>query len=156
MITCNEIIDADVETKSNDQAKSNKEETETITTNINEKNITCKIQNFYILLAFLLITIALLISVSIYCYLIKYQAKQKHLIPFHDTNNELKQVLYQKYKLKMSNKIKNIDIRNHTYYFFDDTINIKIFDPNDIKIHEKSYKNILNCMFLSCHVRVSE
>ena len=35
--------------------------------------------NFYILLAFLLITIALSIAVSIYCYLIKYQAKQKHL-----------------------------------------------------------------------------
>ena len=32
----------------------------------------CKMQNFYILLAFSLITIALLIAVSIYCYLIKY------------------------------------------------------------------------------------
>ena len=31
-----------------------------------------KTQNFYISLAFLLITIALLIAVSIYCYLIKY------------------------------------------------------------------------------------
>ena len=37
-----------------------------IPTNINEKNITCKIQNFYILLAFLLVTIALLIPLSIY------------------------------------------------------------------------------------------
>ena len=44
----------------------------------------CKARNFYILLAFLLITIALLISISIYCYLIKYLAKQKHLLPFHD------------------------------------------------------------------------
>ena len=35
-------------------------------------------QKFYILLAFLLITIALLIVVTIYCYLIKYKAKQKH------------------------------------------------------------------------------
>ena len=33
---------------------------------------TCKTQNFYILLAFLLIAIVLLIAVSIYCYLIKY------------------------------------------------------------------------------------
>ena len=32
-------------------------------------------QNLYILLPSLLITIALLIAVSIYCYLIKYQAK---------------------------------------------------------------------------------
>ena len=46
------------------------EETKTIPTNFNEKNISCKIQNFYILLAFLLITIALLIDVSIYYYLI--------------------------------------------------------------------------------------
>ena len=57
------------------------------------KNATSKVQNFYILIVFLLITIALLIAVSIYCYLIKYRAKQKHLLPFHDTNNELKQVL---------------------------------------------------------------
>ena len=59
-----------------------------------KKNITCKIQNFYILIAFLLITIELLIAVSIYCYLIEYRAKQKHLLPFQDTNNGLKQVLY--------------------------------------------------------------
>ena len=35
-----------------------------------------------------------IIAVSIYCYLIKYRAKQKHLLPFNDTNNELKEVLY--------------------------------------------------------------
>ena len=46
-----------------------------------------KMQNFFILLAFSLITIALLIAVSIYCYLIKYQAKQNHLLPFQFTNN---------------------------------------------------------------------
>ena len=62
---------------------------ETVPTNFNEKKATYKTQNFYILLAFLLITIALLIAVSIYCYLIKYQAKQKLLLPFHNTNNEL-------------------------------------------------------------------
>ena len=27
------------------------------------------------------------------------------------------------------------------YHFLDDTINIKIFDPNNIKIDEKSYKD---------------
>ena len=51
------------------------------------KKATCKTQNFYILFGFLLITIALLIAVSIYCYLIKYKSKQKHLLPFHVTNN---------------------------------------------------------------------
>ena len=39
--------------------------------------------------------------------------------------------------------MKDIDIENHTYYFFNDIINIKNFDPNKIKIVEKSYKNIL-------------
>ena len=56
-------------------------------TNFNEKDITCKTQNYYILLAFLLITITLLIAVSINCYLIKYQAK--NILSFHNTNNEL-------------------------------------------------------------------
>ena len=43
----------------------------------------------------------------------------------------------------MSNKVKDIDIKNGTYYFFNDNINIRNFDPNNIKIDEKSYKNIL-------------
>ena len=42
----------------------------------------------------------------------------------------------------MSNKFKDIDINKRIYYFFDDIINIKNFDPNRIKIDEKSYKNI--------------
>ena len=54
-----------------------------------KKNLMKKKQNFYILLAFLLITIALLIAVSIYCYLIK-----RHLLPFHVTKNELKEIMY--------------------------------------------------------------
>ena len=43
----------------------------------------------------------------------------------------------------MSNKVKDIDIKNHKYYFFDDIINIKFVFPNNITIDEKSYKNIL-------------
>ena len=58
------------------------EETNTAPTNFNEKKATCKTQNFYILLEFLLITIALLIAASVYCYIIKHQEKQKHLLPF--------------------------------------------------------------------------
>ena len=41
VVTCDEII----------------EETKTVKTNFNEKNIICKTKNFYILLTFLLITI---------------------------------------------------------------------------------------------------
>ena len=71
VITCDEII------------------AETVPTNFNKHKATCKTQNFYILLA--LITTTLLIAFSIHCYLIKYRGKQKHLLPFHVTNNELQQ-----------------------------------------------------------------
>ena len=43
------------------------EEIKTIPTNFNEKKSVYKTKNFYILFAFLLITIALLIAVTIYC-----------------------------------------------------------------------------------------
>ena len=43
----------------------------------------------------------------------------------------------------MSNKFKDVSIKNHTYYFFNDIISIKNFDLNNIEIDEKSYKNIL-------------
>ena len=43
----------------------------------------------------------------------------------------------------MSNKLKGIGTKNHPYYFFDNIINIKIFDPNNIKTDEKSYKDTL-------------
>ena len=36
------------------------------------------------------ITTALLIAASIYCYLIKYRAKPWHLLLFHVANSELK------------------------------------------------------------------
>ena len=38
--------------------------------------------------------------------------------------------------------IKEINIKNRTYYFFHDMINIKDFDSNLLKIDKKSYKNI--------------
>ena len=64
MITSDEIIE------------SNDEETKTIPKHFNKKKATCKTQSFYILFAFSLITIALLIAASIYCYLIKHRAKK--------------------------------------------------------------------------------
>ena len=59
VIMCDEVIE------------SYNEETKTVARKFNEKKAIWKIQNFYILLVFLLITIELLIGVSIYCYLIK-------------------------------------------------------------------------------------
>ena len=43
----------------------------------------------------------------------------------------------------MSNKVKDIDIKNSTYYFFDDIINAKNYDPSNTKIDQMFYKNIL-------------
>ena len=43
------------------------EETKKVTRNFDEKNAICKKQNFYILLAFLLITTKLLKAVNTYC-----------------------------------------------------------------------------------------
>ena len=105
-ITCNEIIDSyNVETK-------------IILINFNEK------RDFYVLLAFLLITIASLIAASIYCFLIKYQAKRKHLLPFHFKYSELERN-YMLKMLKMRNKVKDIDIKTTHFAFSINIINIK-------------------------------
>ena len=50
------------------------------------KKITYKTQNFY---NWFLITLVLLTTISIYCYLIKYWVRQKHLLLFHVTNDKL-------------------------------------------------------------------
>ena len=41
--------------------------------------------------------------------------------------------------------VKQIDIKNRTYYFYNDMINIKNVDPSLLKIDQKSYKNIGIC-----------
>ena len=42
----------------------------------------------------------------------------------------------------MSIKVRDIDRENHTYYIFNDIVNVENFVPNNIKIYEKSYKKI--------------
>ena len=37
---------------------------------------------------------------------------------------------------------KQIEIKNRTYYFYNDTTNIEEFDSNLLKIDRKSYKDI--------------
>ena len=70
VITCDEMINA--------EAMSCNEETKRVKKSLMKKiQKICKTQNFYTLLAFLLIITALLIAVSIYSYLIKYRAKKK-------------------------------------------------------------------------------
>ena len=73
---CDEIVESYDEQKK-----------KTIPTNLNEKKAIFKTQ-------FLLITITLLMAASIYCFLIKYRGKEKHLLPFHVRNNELKEIMY--------------------------------------------------------------
>ena len=52
-------------------------------------------------------------------------------------NNQVKN--YQPYKM---GTVKQMNIKNLTYYFYNDMINIKNFDPILIKIDRKSYKDI--------------
>ena len=39
-------------------------------------------------------------------------------------------------------EVKQINIKNRTYYFYNDMINLKNFESNLLKIDRKSYKNI--------------
>ena len=39
-------------------------------------------------------------------------------------------------------EFKQIEIKNRTYYFYNDMINLKTFEPNLLKIDKKSYKSI--------------
>ena len=100
--------------------------------------MTCKTQSFYILLNFVLISITLLIAVSIYCYPTKYRNTYITI-----SCHKITRILCWQYQLKMSNKVKDINIKNRTYYFFNDIINIENFDPDNIKIDENSCKDIL-------------
>ena len=54
----------------------------------------------------------------------------------------------------MSTKVKDIDIKNRTYYFFNNFINIENFDPNYIKIDEKWYEN--NVIYYIGCVRIKD
>ena len=38
--------------------------------------------------------------------------------------------------------IKEINIKNRTYYFYNDIIDIKPFDSNNLKLDKKTYKNL--------------
>ena len=65
------------------------------------KYIICKTQTFYILLTFLLITMALLIAVSIYCYRINNKQSKNIYYFYHVTNNELREISINKRIINM-------------------------------------------------------
>ena len=54
----------------------------------------------------------------------------------------------------MRNKVNDISIKNRTYYFFNNIINIAKCDIDNIKIDEKSYKNIL--IYYIGYVKIKE
>ena len=51
-------------------------------------------------------------------------------------------VLVIYYTCKMTANVRSINIKNHTYYLFNNIINIKNFDSNLLTKDKKSYKNI--------------
>ena len=54
-------------------------------------------------------------------------------------NNELP---YQYYKLSKHNELKETDIKYRTYYCFNAIININDFILKNIKVYQKSYRDI--------------
>ena len=45
--------------------------------------------------------------------------------------------------MESNDNFKKINIKNHTFYYFDDIIKIEDFDLYNILIDEKSYENVL-------------
>ena len=81
-----------------------------------------------------------MIAISISCYLTKYQAKQKHLLPSDDTIDILKKIASYKYIIKTenNNQLKEIGFKNHTINYLNDITKIEDFDFNDILADEES------------------
>ena len=59
-----------------------------------------------------------MLTVSICFYLIKCQARQKRLLPFHDADNEFKKFCVNNalQKIESKNELKEVDIKNHRCY----------------------------------------
>ena len=51
-------------------------------------------------------------------------------------------------KIESNDKLKEINVKNGTCYYFKDIIKFEDFDLDNISIDEKSYKNILVYTFL--------
>ena len=64
----------------------------------------------------------------IYSYLIKYWAKQKHFLPYHDTRKLKILTLKCIIKVNSNDELKEIDIKNRTCFYSDDIIKIEDFD----------------------------
>ena len=56
--------------------------------------------------------------------------------------------------METSIKVKDINIKYKTYYFFSDIVNIENSDPNNIKIQEKLYKDFFYLLYWTCDDQV--
>ena len=116
MITCDEIL----------------EETKSVATNFNEIKQTVK-QKISIFLV-------LLTAADIYCHLTKYRAKEKRLLPYRVKNNKLKKKIINKCNIKMesNDELKEINIKNRTFYYVDNIFLIEDFYLDNILMCERS------------------
>ena len=89
--------------------------------------------------SFIVLTvITLTVSIGIGAYFTyKYISRNKENFSIYDYVYQTKN--YQSYKMGVT---KQIDIKNRTYCFYNDMINIKNFDPILLKTNRKSYRNI--------------
>ena len=105
-------------------------------TTINDYRKVCSSCTLYIVL----LVIFLIIRIGISCaFIYFYWYLKKDITNITNINANTETVIYQTWKWEISNIL---NIKNGTYYFFDDMINIKVFDSNLLKIDKKSYKNI--------------
>ena len=56
-------------------------------------------------------------------------------------------VLKQQFNKLINGKVKQIDIKNRTYYFHNDMVNLINFDSNLLKIYKKHYK-VINIYYI--------
>ena len=90
------------------------------------------------ILYIVLFSIFFTINIGIATYFIYYK-----YINHNEENVSVYDYVYQE---KINNNIKmgfvkQIDIKNRTYYFYNDSINIKKSDSNLLKINKESYKD---------------
>ena len=92
-------------------------------------------------LCILVFSIILLINVGIGTYFVYY--KYKNCDKKSAANKSFNyQTTFHYWSYKMTADVKSINIKNRTYYVFDDMINVEEFDTSLLKIDKKSYKNI--------------
>ena len=94
------------------------------------EKVLCEKSNFLIYtISLVIICLLLLVVISISCY-------------YYYARDWIERNTHYCILCKM-NGLKEIDIKNRTYYFFDDMINIKNLGLKKIKVDENSHKNIL-------------